>query len=75
MRMPQSRSERIAGVFIYIILSFITLLVLYPLFLYLLLPLVHQKRSCEGKYGSGPRSCHLSDMSGCLPIRSLYEDF
>ena len=48
MRMPQSRSERIAGVFIYIILSFITLLVLYPLFLYLLLPLVHQKRSCEG---------------------------
>lgn len=36
MRMPQSRSERIAGVFIYIILSFITLLVLYPLFFVLI---------------------------------------
>jgi len=34
--MPQSRSERIAGVFIYIILSFITLLVLYPLFFVLI---------------------------------------
>lgn len=36
MRMPQSRSERIAGIFIYIILSFITLLVLYPLFFVLI---------------------------------------
>lgn len=36
MRMPQSRSERIAGVFIYIILFFITLLVLYPLFFVLI---------------------------------------
>ena len=34
--MPQSRSERIAGIFIYIILSFITLLVLYPLFFVLI---------------------------------------
>lgn len=34
--MPQSRSERIAGVFIYIILSFITLLVLYPLYFVLI---------------------------------------
>ncbi|WP_145038786.1 carbohydrate ABC transporter permease [Paenibacillus sp. Y412MC10] len=34
--MPQSRSERIAGVFIYIILTFITLLVLYPLFFVLI---------------------------------------
>ncbi|GIP06606.1 sugar ABC transporter permease [Paenibacillus lautus] len=34
--MLQSRSERIAGVFIYIILSFITLLVLYPLFFVLI---------------------------------------
>ncbi|MBT2765526.1 carbohydrate ABC transporter permease [Paenibacillus sp. ISL-20] len=34
--MPQSRSERIVGVFIYIILSFITLLVLYPLFFVLI---------------------------------------
>ncbi|AWP29309.1 binding-protein-dependent transport systems inner membrane component [Paenibacillus vortex V453] len=34
--MPQSRSERIAGICIYIILSFITLLVLYPLFFVLI---------------------------------------
>lgn len=34
--MPQSRSERIAGVFIYIILSLITLLVLYPLYFVLI---------------------------------------
>lgn len=67
--MPQSRSERIAGVFIYIILSFITLLVLYPLFFVLIASISAPETVMRGKYGYGRRNCRLSVTNDYLPIR------
>ncbi|KOP64618.1 sugar ABC transporter permease [Bacillus sp. FJAT-18019] len=53
--MPQSRSERIAGVFIYIILSFITLLVLYPLYFVLIASISAPETVMRGDVWIWPR--------------------
>lgn len=53
--MPLSRSERTAGIFVYIILSFITLLVLYPLFFVLIASISSPETVMRGEVWLWPK--------------------
>ncbi|MCV4234765.1 carbohydrate ABC transporter permease [Virgibacillus sp. LDC1] len=73
--MPQSRSERIAGVFIYIILSFITLLVLYPLFFVLIASISAPETVMRGEVWLWPKELSFVGYERLFANSDLMQGF
>lgn len=73
--MPQSRSERIAGVFIYIILSFIMLLVLYPLYFVLIASISAPETVMRGDVWIWPKELSFVGYERLLANSELMRGF
>ena len=69
--MPQSRSERIAGICIYIILSLISLVVLYPLYFVLIASISAPETVMRGEVWLWPKELSFVVFLSTLPSASF----